>query len=92
MSPAHHEYTVEYDPKAIKELSKLDKPVVRRVVKAVDALATDPRPAGCRELTGYSGLWRIRVGNYRVVYTIKDAELIVLALRVAHRSRAYRQL
>ncbi len=92
MSPGHHRYTVEYDPKAVKELSKLDKPVARRIVKAIGALATDPRPAGCRELTGYPGLWRIRVGNYRVVYTIKDAELIVLALRVAHRSRAYRQL
>ncbi len=92
MSPDPHRYTVEYDPKAIKELAGLDKPVARRIVKAVGALAADPRPAGCRELTGYPDLWRIRMGSYRVVYTIKDAELLVLALRVAHRSRAYRQL
>lgn len=78
-------YAVEYDPRAVKELSKLDKTVARRIFTAIDALAAEPRPAGCRALTGYPGLWRIRVGDYRVVYPIKDAELIVLALRVAHR-------
>ncbi len=84
-------YTVQYDTRAVKELGKLDKPVARRIVKAVGALSTDPRPAGCRPLVGYPGLWRIRVGDYRVVYTIKDAELVVLALRVAHRSTVYRR-
>jgi mRNA interferase RelE/StbE len=91
VSPAGH-YRVEYDSKALKELSKLDKSVTRRIVRAVNELRAEPRPAGCRALTGYPGLWRIRVGNYRVVYTIKDAELIVLALHVAHRSTVYRQL
>lgn len=91
MSPARC-YAVEYDENALKELSKLDKPVARRIVRAVDDLGGDPCPPGCRALTGHPGLWRIRVGHYRVVYTIKDAELIVLALRVAHRSTAYRNL
>lgn len=85
-------YTVQYDARAVKELGKLDKPVARRIVKAVETLSTDPRPTGCRALVGYPGLWRIRVGDYRVVYTIKDAELVVLALRVAHRSTVYRRL
>lgn len=85
-------FAIEYDPTALKELAKLDKPVARRVVKAIDALSFDPRPSGIRALVGYPGLWRIRVGDYRVVYTIKDAELVVLALRVAHRSRVYRSL
>lgn len=80
-------YAVRYDPRALKELTKLDKPVARRIVKSVDALGLDPRPSGARPLAGYSDLWRIRIGDYRVVYTIKDAELIVLALRVAHRGR-----
>ena len=83
-------FAVEYDPKALKELAKLDKPVARRVIKAIDALSADPRPSGVRPLVGYPNLWRIRVGEYRVVYTIKDAELVVLALRVAHRSSVYR--
>ena len=76
-------YTVQYDPKALKELTKLDKPAARRILKAIDALSGSPRPSGARPLVGYPDLWRIRVGDYRVVYTIKDAELVVLALRVA---------
>jgi len=85
-------YIVQYDPKALKELTKIDKPAARRIVKAIDALGGDPRPSGARPLVGYSDLWRIRVGDYRVVYTVRDAELVVLALRVAHRSTAYRNL
>ncbi len=85
-------YAVQYDPKALKELTKLDKPVARRIVKAVDGLQREPRPNGARPLAGYPHLWRIRIGDYRVVYTIKDAELVVLALRVAHRSSVYRSL
>ena len=78
-------FAVEYDPKALKELAQLDKPVARRVIQAIDALSVDPRPSGVRALVGYPNLWRIRVGDYRVVYTIKDTELVVLTLRVAHR-------
>ena len=85
-------YTVQYDPKALKELTKLDNPAARRIVKAVDALSLDPDPSGSRPLVGYPDLRRIRVGDYRVVYTVKDAQLVVLALRVAHRSTAYRNL
>ena len=85
-------YAVLYDPKALKEMAKLDKTVARRMVRAVDELAFDPRPNSARPLTGHPDLWRVRVGDYRVVYTIKDAALIVLALRVAHRSQVYRNL
>lgn len=85
-------FSVEYDPKALKELSKLDKPVARHLVRAIDALGADPRPSGARPLVGYPDLWRIRVGDYRVVYTIRDAQLVVLALRIAHRSNVYRNL
>jgi mRNA interferase RelE/StbE len=85
-------YTVQYDPKALKELTKLDKPAARRIVKAIDALSGGPRPSGTRPLVGYPDVWRIRVGDYRVVYTVKDTEPVVLALRVAHRSAVYRNL
>lgn len=85
-------YIVQYDPRALKELTKLDKPVARRIVKAIDALQLDPRPHTARALVGFAGLWRIRVGDYRVVYTIKDTELVVIALRIAHRSSVYRNL
>ena len=85
-------YTVQYDPKALKELTKLDKPAARRILKAIDALIVGPRPSGARPLVGSADLWRIRVGGYRVVYTVKDAELVVLALRIAHRSTVHRGL
>ena len=85
-------YAVQYDPKALKELTKLDMPAARRIVKAVDALGINPHPSSSRPLVGYPDLRRIRVGDYRVVYTVKGAQLLVLALRVAHRSTAYRKL
>lgn len=92
MTCASGPYLVQYDPRALEELTKLDKPAARCIVKAIDALASDPRPGGARQLVGYSGLWRIRIGDYRVIYTIRDDELVVLALRVAHRGAAYRNL
>ena len=85
-------YSVLYDPKALKELSKLDKPTARRVVTAIARLSDEPHPAGVRSLVGFPGLFRIRVSDYRIIYTVKDSELIVLVLRVAHRSVVYRKL
>lgn len=83
---------MQYDPKALKEIARLDHSVGRRILKVVDALGAEPRPHGARPLVGYPDLWRIRIGDYRVVYAIKDTELVVLALRVAHRSSVYRNL
>lgn len=85
-------YEIFFDSRASKELSKLDKPVARRVYSAVMALTEDPRPDGCRRLSGYPGLWRVRVGDHRVVYSIDDGRLVVVALRVAHRREVYRKL
>ncbi len=84
MTPADP-YAVQYGHQALKELKKTDKPVARRILSAVDALAVDPRPTGSRPLVGHPDLRRIRVGDHRVIYTIRDTELLVLALRVAHR-------
>jgi mRNA interferase RelE/StbE len=85
-------FTVEYAAEALKELRKLDQTVARRAVKAIDALGINPRPSGTRQLVGFTNLWRIRVGDYRIIYTIRDSELLVLALRVAHRREVYRSL
>jgi len=85
-------YAVQYDRQAVKELKKIDKSVARRILRAVDALGVDPRPTGSRPLVGHPDLWRIRVGDHRVIYTVRDSELLVLALRVAHRSAVYRNL
>lgn len=85
-------YTIEWRPNAEKELAKLDKPVRSRIVRKVESLADDPRPYGVLKLTGPDNLWRIRIGDYRVVYTIRDDRLIVAVVRVANRGAVYREI
>jgi len=92
VSGAAPRYTVHYEPRAFKELAKLDKPMARRLVRAIDRLADQPRPSGVRPLAGHPDLWRLRVGDYRAVYAIRDAELLVLMVRIAHRGTVYREL
>jgi len=84
-------YSVEFRRSADKDLRRLDATTQRRVLRAIDALADDPRPAGCRKLQGGEDAYRIRVGDRRVVYTVHDAVLIVAIERVRHRREVYRQ-
>jgi mRNA interferase RelE/StbE len=85
-------YRLAWRPSARKELNRLDRQVAARILRAVGELTNDPRPPGVTRLTGIDGLWRIRVGDYRIVYEIQDGELIVHIVRVAHRSAVYRDL
>ena len=85
------EYKVFFRPSADRALKELPQDVQRRIVGEVATLAYDPRPAGVVKLAGHENLWRIRMGNYRVVYEIHDNRLVVLVLRVAHRKDAYRR-
>ena len=85
-------YAVYFKPSADRQLAKLPRDVQRRIVTAVEALADDPRPPGAVKITGDNNLWRIRVGDYRVVYEIRKGRLVVLVLRVAHRKDVYRGL
>lgn len=77
-------------PSAEKQMDRLPAKVRKRVVDALEGLRDEPRPPGCAKLKGEDDLWRIRVGIYRVVYSIHDAELKVLVVRVAHRKEVYR--
>ncbi|MFC3480579.1 type II toxin-antitoxin system RelE family toxin [Kocuria carniphila] len=83
-------YTIRYVPSAAKAIRKLDKPTARRLLNAIGALASDPRPPGCIQLKGGNGEFRIRIGDYRVVYEVQDDELVVLMLRVGHRREVHR--
>jgi mRNA interferase RelE/StbE len=74
---------------AQKELSQVPGEVFKRVRDAIRELAENPRPPGCVKLTAREG-WRIRVGNYRVIYEINDAERIVTVLHVGDRRDVYR--
>jgi mRNA interferase RelE/StbE len=86
-------YRIEYERTARKELATLLRPAQRRVVDAIQDLSNDPRPAGCRKITGTQNGYRIRVGRYRVLYEVKDQVLIILIVRVAKRNEAtYRNL
>ncbi|HUU13045.1 MAG TPA: type II toxin-antitoxin system RelE/ParE family toxin [Terriglobia bacterium] len=75
---------------AQKELSKLPGEAYIRIREAVRALAQEPRPSGCRKLTARDG-WRVRVGDYRVIYEIDNRERRVTILHVGHRRDVYRQ-
>lgn len=83
-------FQIFIDRDALRALAKLDKPVRRRVQAAIDRLVEDPRPAGVRSLANRPGLLRLRVGNYRVIYEIRDRELLVLVVDLGHRSEIYR--
>ncbi|MGH3427700.1 MAG: type II toxin-antitoxin system RelE family toxin [Terriglobales bacterium] len=86
-------YHVELHRRAEKALKKLDKATQRRIAPALLGLRDDPRSAGTKKLTNSDNLWRVRVGDYRIVYTIKDNILVVLVLQVLRRDdRTYKQL
>ncbi len=82
-------YTVELKPSARAELGKLPQDVQRRIVRALVALGENPRPPGVKKLKGYVNRWRIRVGDYRVLYEIHDRILFVLVVKIGHRSDVY---
>jgi len=82
-------YQLIIKPSAEKQLDRLPANIRRRVVAALEDLRHDPRPPGCAKLTG-DDLWRIGGGVYRVVYQIRDVELIILVVRIAHRKDVYR--
>jgi mRNA interferase RelE/StbE len=82
-------YSVEVKPAARKELECLPDNVLARVVRKLEALGDSPRPAGCKKLKGYEDQWRLRVGDWRVVYVIDDAAKLVSVTRIAHRREVY---
>jgi mRNA interferase RelE/StbE len=85
-------YAVRIDSKAAREIRALPRSLQHRVVTRIEMLAEHPRPRGCVKLSGLYDLWRIRVGDWRIVYRIDDRVLVVEVLRVAHRRQAYRGL
>ena len=82
-------YAVELKPSARKELEALPDSVLARVVRRVESLTNDPRPAGCKKLKGYKDQWRVRIGDWRVVYIIDDTDKLVSVTRIAHRREVY---
>lgn len=85
-------YRIEITRDALRALAKLDKPIRRRVQAAIDRLGEQPRPPGVIALQGLRGAYRLRVGHYRVVYTVEDRQLVILVVDLGHRRRIYHDL
>ena len=83
-------YKVEWKNSAYKELQKLPRPIITRVVAAVSELSDEPFPHGVKKLVGSEFSYRIRIGDYRVVYEVFESRLIIEIVRVRHRKDVYK--
>ena len=82
-------YRLLIKPSAVKEIEALPRKDRRRVITRIQKLTHDPRPSGCEKLSGHE-LLRVRQGNYRILYTIQDKDLVVIVIRIGHRREVYR--
>jgi len=83
------DYAITFARAAEKEIAALPATIVARIFPKIEALASEPRPHGAKKLRGELALWRIRIGDYRVIYAIDDPARIVDITAVRHRSKAY---
>ena len=85
-------YAVELTESAEKDLYKLPAKIITRIVEVLKSLEESPRPHGCKKLKGYKNLWRIRVGDYRIIYAIEDVILLIDVREIGHRKNIYKDL
>ncbi len=84
-------YKIEWKQSARKELKKLSRPVIPRILKLVEGLAQNPHPPGSRKILGAKNTFRIRTGDYRVIYSVFNDILLIQIVRVGHRKEVYRK-
>ena len=84
------DYTITFARSACKEIEELDKKIVNRIFLKINALSENSRPLGCRKLVGNKSLWRIRVGDYRVVYAVYDDKKVVDIIAIRQRKDVYK--
>jgi mRNA interferase RelE/StbE len=84
-------YLVEFTTAAARQIKKLPRPVRDRLLDAIGELGDDPRPPRATKLVDETTAWRLRVGDYRLIYDIYDDRLVVAVVRAAHRREAYRR-
>lgn len=89
MGPAS--YAIHYKGSAAKALRKLDRTLQKRIIYAIEELATNPFPPGAKKIQGGKGEYRVRVGDFRVIYDVDSGKLIILVLKVGHRREIYRK-
>jgi mRNA interferase RelE/StbE len=92
MASANLLYSIVFARSARKDLENLNKILTLRLFKKIEALQANPRPVGCKKLAGQNSLWRIRIGDYRVVYSIDDKKRLIDITIIRHRSAVYKGL
>jgi mRNA interferase RelE/StbE len=85
-------YTVVLTQTAEKELRRLPSKVIEKIIAVLKSLEENPRPVGCKKLKGYKNLWRIRVGDYRLIYAIEDVVMLVDVREIGNRKDIYDKL
>ena len=84
-------YKIQWKRSAKKELKKLDKQIIVRILQAIENLVANPYPSGSKKLIGSDSIYRIRVGDYRIIYNIQSSVLIIEIIKVGHRREIYRK-
>lgn len=85
-------YRIEFAPRADRQFKALDRSLQARLARRINSLAENPRPQGIKKLAGEEDLYRLRVGDYRIIYQIQEKRLVVLVVGVGHRAEVYRGL
>jgi len=85
-------HRIEVSPAAARQLKKIDRRVLPQIAERIDSLATEPRPHGCEKLSGYNGLYRVRVADYRIVYGVEDQLVLIAVLKVGNRADVYQRI
>ena len=83
-------FQIEWKPSALRELKRLDRQSIPRIVTAIETLSSDPFPPGVKKLHGSESTYRIRIGDYRVIYELFTNRLVIEIVRVRHRKDVYR--
>lgn len=86
------QYRVEITNQAVKSLKRLPKPLAARLLHAAQSLKDNPRPESCKKLRGYDSLYRIRLGDWRIIYSIEDEILLVLVITIKSRAEVYKDI
>jgi len=86
------EYRIEFRSSALKEILSLSKQEQDKLRSSIDNLAHEPRPTGCRKLKGFNGLFRIRIGDLRIIYEVSDSAKVVKIIKVGNRGDIYKNL
>ncbi len=85
-------YDIKVSPGAARQLKKIDGRVLSQIAAKIDSLALNPRPHGSEKLTGYDDLFRVRVGDYRIVYGVEDRLVLIVVLKIGNRAEVYQRI